>query len=56
MQRSVQNIQIPLTDEWDLKFTDENEAEINQILHFGYKHSLFYDQFENKWNKDFKQN
>ena len=55
-QRSVQNIQIPSADEWDLKFTDENEAEISQILYFGYKDSLFYDKFENKWHKDFKQN
>ena len=35
-QRSAQNIQIPSADEWDLKFTDENEAEISQILYFGY--------------------
>ena len=55
-QRSVQNIQIPSADEWDLKFTDENEAEISKILYFGYKDSLFYDKFENKWHKDFKQN
>ena len=55
-QRSVQNIQIPSADEWDLKFTDENEAEISQILYFGYKDSLFYDKFENKWHKEFKQN
>ena len=55
-QRSVQNIQIPSADEWNLKFTDENEADISQILYFGYKDSLFYDKFENKWHKDFKQN
>ena len=55
-QRSVQNIQIPSADEWDLKFIDENEAEISQISYFGYEDSLFYDKFENKWYKDFKQN
>ena len=54
-QRSVQNIQIPSANECDLKFADENKAEINQILHFGYKHSLFYDKFEIKWHKDFKK-
>ena len=55
-QISVQNIQIPSADEWDLKFIDENEAEISQISYFGYEDSLFYDKFENKWYKDFKQN
>ena len=55
-QRSVQSIEIPSTDEWDLKFSPENEEEISQILYFGYKDSLFYNKSENKWHKDFQHN
>ena len=55
-QRSFQSIEIPSTDEWDLKFSSENEEEISQILYFGYKDSLFYNKSENNRHKDLQHN
>ena len=55
-ERSIQKVEIPWIDEYTLKFSDENEAEINQILYYGYKDRIFYNKSENKWYNEFNQN
>ena len=52
---SILTVSIPSINQFDLKFSLQNEAEINQILYFGYKDSLFYDKKTNQWSKDLKQ-
>ena len=47
--RLIQKVEISCIDDWNLKFDNDNEAEINQILYFGYKDSLFYDKVKNVW-------
>ena len=53
---TIQKIEIPWIEEWDLRYNKENEVEINQILQFGYKESLFYNKDENKWYKEHMNN
>ena len=48
--------EIPWIDEYTLKFSDENKAEINQILYYRYRDSIFYNKNENKWYNEFNQN
>ena len=55
-ERSIQKVEIPWIDEYTLKFSDENEAEIDQILYYGYRDSIFYNKNENKWYNEFNQN
>ena len=44
---SILIVSIPSINQFILKFSLQNEAEINQILDFGYKVSLFYDKQTN---------
>ena len=55
-ERSIQKVEIPWVEEWNFKFSSEYEAEINQILYFGYKDSLFYNKKENRWYHDYNEN
>ena len=56
LEEWIQKVIIPWVDEWNLRFSIENEEEINQILYYGYKHSPFYNQEENKWYNDYTKN
>ena len=38
-----------------MKLSSECEDEVNQILYFGYRDSLFYNKNENKWYNDYIQ-
>ena len=55
-ERSIQKVEIPWVEEWNFKFSSEYEAEINQILYFGYRDSLFYNKKENRWYHDYNLN
>ena len=53
---SIQKVEISWIDKYTLKFSSEYEAEINQILYYGYRDSIFYNKNENKCYHEFNQN
>ena len=50
-KQSIIKIDVPWIDEWELVIRSKNVNKVEQILEFGYKKSIFYNDEENMWNK-----